>query len=235
MCAVKDYTHRLFIRNVSTYPVRLRVTTWVCRHEVPNEGEVPYDGTFTGLTSGGLNGDFLSTPLGGTGISNASVDFTFFDNPLWVWHFKAVKTKKYMLMPWKTAVESLIICKRKPGWIWFGNNANPNSFLCTQRTGGFSTCVKSIQLVGDLANDNTAFPNPVVTNAPVVVTIQDQITFQCASAGPQAANWGDQNEAGRGGATNLITGQPWNYMYPGPSSSSQEGYSSVVGAITSGL
>lgn len=100
--------------------------------------------------------------------------------------------------------------------------------------GGVTTMVKTIEIVGEVINDATAAPNPELFNAPVVLELQDTISYESAVTGVMAANYVAGDPAAPAATTGL-TGQPWNYMYPTPSSSSSVGTSAVIGALTSGL
>lgn len=100
--------------------------------------------------------------------------------------------------------------------------------------GGVTTMVKTIEIVGEVINDGTAAPNPELFNAPVVLELQDVISFEAAQTGTSANNF-VAGDAAPPAPTLGLTGQPWNYMYPTPSTTSSVGTSAVVGALTSGL
>lgn len=140
---------------------------------------------------------------------------------------------------------TLSILKKRPGWVYkYGNawynatapvaNSIQGSVLAVRRMGGITTWVKTIEFVGETINDATAFPDTTIFNAPTVIQTQDQAEFEIAKGGSTLFNYvgGDPvpplAEAG-------LTGQPWNYMFPTPSSSSSLGTSAVIGALTSGL
>lgn len=156
----------------------------------------------------------------------------------------AVRTqvKNYTLMPYRTKTERISVCRKRPGWIQqYGNAYNENDmstntggFLAVHKMGGITTMVKTIEIVGELVNDATAAPNVELFNSPIVLELQHMISFECATVGNLTVDFvaGDPTF---GTPTSALTGQPWNYMYPTPSSSSSLGTSAVIGALTSGL
>lgn len=94
--------------------------------------------------------------------------------------------------------------------------------------------VKTIEIVGEVVNDGTAAPNPELFNAPIVLELQDTISFETAVTGNIVTNFVAGDPTGSTPTLGL-TGQPWNYMYPTPSTTASVGTSAVVGALTSGL
>lgn len=145
-------------------------------------------------------------------------------------------------MPYRTIRESLAVCTRKPGWIWrYGNAANANydvgtwaGPLAVRNMGGITTRVKVIEMVGEVVNDATAAPDPIIVTSPMVLLGQFMASFEGAASGEAVTNYtyGDPSVPV---VDEILTGQPWNYMFPTPSSSSSLGTSAVIGALTSGI
>lgn len=250
--ALRNVKTRMTIRNLSTYAIRLRVTTWVCRNSVPN-GAV--SGTGPVVISGNDLDQVLEAgfepPYADDWGSNPSADLTdvsssAFQNPLWLYYFKAIKTKRRYLKPYQELTETIHQLKRRAGLIWEGGNAappassgslsngTPNWQLAQSGSGGVTTVVKTIEMVGELITDDTALPDTAVFNAPVVWSTQLEISWESAYLSSSVFLSGGDPEPptvdmGR-------TGNRTNYMqYGGASGTDPTGSSSVVGALTTGI
>lgn len=252
-CALSNFKQTLFLKNVSTYQLRIRVTTWVCRHDVPgasvalNEGSVDTMDTLANMMTSGFDQPFVDTPLNGTTAETTDISTSIFQNPIWVQYFKAVKVRNTVLMPYRTKGFSVGICKRKPGWLQNNGNARVYSsgvdtadyafpgHLAIRRWGGVTTRIKTLEIVGEIVNDATAAPNPIIFTSPSVLLSQSKITFTAAyPVYGSIINW-TSGDAPAAVVDEALTGQPWNYMFPTPSSSSSIGESSVIGSLASGL
>jgi len=252
--ALRNVKTRVTIRNLSTYAMRVRVTTWICRNSVPN-GSVSDIGppaefttsTLVDVLQNGFQSPYIGATFAGAATAEANdVTSDRFMNPLWLYYFKAIKTKRRYLKPYQELSETIHQLKRRPGVLWSGGNAGPpldsgdisvgvlNWQLATSRSGGITTVVKTIELVGEMITDDTMLPNTVVFNAPVVFSTQLSISYDCAPLGvPSVHTGGDPDpplvDSGR-------TGQRTNYMqYGGASGTDPAGSSSVLGALTSGI
>lgn len=183
---------------------------------------------------------FNNIPTGANTAELTDISVSLFQNPLWVAYFKAVKVRNRVLMPYRTMKSVVSACMRKPGWIWNQGNASNIgttegfSYNAIRRWGGITTRVKTLEFVGEIANDATMAPNPLIATSPVVLLIQNKGEFEAAAGGDDVTNWavGDGTKAT---VDELLTGQPWNYMFPTPAATSSMGTSVVVGALTSGL
>jgi len=244
-CALRDFRNKTCLRNSASYPLKLRVITWVCRKAIPVEGSSWYDGTLDTLMSTGFSttdataADYNpdSSLQNNARMNWTDVDSTPFANPVWVRSFRAIKVKNYTLQPWASTCEAVHILKKRPGWVYENGNADDDSFLGIVRDGGITSVVKTIEIVGDLVNDQEEFPSVRTYNSPGVVTISTTTSFEAASPGAAATNYTYDATIDElnGASTELRTGQTFNYMFPGSSGTSQQGYSSVAGAITSGI
>jgi len=242
--ALRDWKTTAYIKNVCTYQVRVRVTTWVCRGNVPvNTFSDAAQGTLPGFFAGGFSGVYAPQAGGATAVSANSPSSTIFMNPLWCQYFKATKVYNTMLMPYRTITVRTHMCK-KPVWLWKYGNANFSnpvvdgpSYLAISRSGGLSTVIKTVEFLGETINDAGNFNPPDVPNvfnAPMVLQIQYKTEFEAAA--PQYVTTmftaGDPPE-------NTIeagwTGQPWNYMFPVGGTTNSQGTSSIAGALTAGI
>jgi len=245
-CAVRDFRRILTLKNVSTYQLRMRTTTWVCRmsagsSQVTSATADPYC-SINNMYTAGFAAPF-TTPL--TGFSSAEandISTTIFQNPLWVQHFKALKVRNWVLMPYRSRRETIHCLRKKGGYIWESGQAlqkivpDPNAgyWNCIRSVGGITTIVKTIEIVGEIVNSEDAAPSPAIFTSPGVLLLQDKVEYDTALGGPiaQVYTIGDPAPEAQ---TVALTGQPWNYMFPGPSSTSSIGTSSVVGALSSGI
>jgi len=252
-CALSNFKQTLYLRNVATYQLRIRVTTWVCRHDVPgasvalNEGGVDAMDSLASMMTSGFDNPFSVTNPDGASVEATDVSGTIFQNPLWVQYFKAVKVRNTVLMPYRTKAFSVSICTRKPGWVTGTGNARVYSsgidtadwafpgHLAIRRWGGITTRLKTLEIVGEIVNDATAAPNPNVFTSPSVLLTQSKVTFTAAYPLVGAVVNVSSGDPPVGVVDEALTGQPWNYMFPQPSSSSSIGESVVVGALASGL
>lgn len=239
---IRNFKTTLFMKNVSTYQLRLRVTTWLCRREAQlNSVSGNAYQTLDSLLQIGFSPPFANNISGFNDNDPNDISNTIFQNPLWVHHFKAIKVRNYTLMPYRTRVERIHCLKRRAGLVdkwqntsdsyvpldWYGK-------LAVHNTGGLTTVVKTIEIIGEIVNDATAAPAPIIFTSPGVLLLQQKTELEAAATQPYAALF----TAGDGTIpepTVALTGQPWNYMFPAPSSSSSVGTSSVIGALTSGL
>jgi len=255
---LRNFKTTLYIKNLASYQIRVRVMTWVCRHDLqrisPSDILAPDIVDITTLDDLFTKG-FLAPFVSGVGNDTAQdpsrfdVSLTPFANRLWRYYFRMVKTKTYMLMPFRTRREVIHSLKRKPARLdrWgmgLGQNQNPMFQpasppdygapyfnMAFQRAGGATTCVKTIELVGETINDDTAYPDTEIFNAPTVISTQLKVEFESCEMKTQNIQFGDDDQAvspdqGR-------TGQPWNYLVFANTNST--GVSSVAGALTSGL
>jgi len=226
-CAVRDYVHTFFMKNISSYGIRVRVTTWVCRHDLPAVEGTVYESLLSLTTDGALTPyvNPINAGAGWPANSAGSVDSSYLMNPLWCYYFKGIKTKSYVIPPWGHATEKLHMCKKKPGWIWRYSQADSSNKTMFSKAGGFSSVVKTLEFVGELINGATVSE---VNNAPVLLLTQDRISFQGASAGPQVSNFsvGDRSDET---LTVGNSGDPSNIFTVG------NGVSSLTSGLTSGL
>lgn len=88
---VKNIKNTYFIKNVSTYQIRVRVSTWVCRHEVGYNAEGWTD--LADFYAAGFVPPYTATPSGGQAVTSTDISGTVFQNPLWVQYFKCVKVR----------------------------------------------------------------------------------------------------------------------------------------------
>jgi len=253
-CALSNFRQTLYLKNVATYQLRVRVTTWVCRHDVPgasvalNEGGVDAMDTLANMMTAGFAGPFVETPINGVTAETTDISATIFQNPLWVQYFKAVKVRNTVLMPYRTKGFSVGICKRRPGWLQNNGNARVYSsgldtsdygfpgHLAVRRWGGVTTRIKTLEIVGEIVNDATAVPNTNIFTSPSVLLSQSKITFTAAfPIYASSVSYTSGDPPLPGGIDEVLVGQPWNYMFPSPSSSSSLGTSSVIGSLTSGI
>jgi len=237
-CAVRNFRTSVMMKNVSTYQLRFTVTTWVCRQEARFGG-----GAYTNINQliiQGYTPPWTSLPPTHNTPGATDISGNLFQNPLWVHHFKAIKVKKYTLMPYRTRNEVLHTHRRKPGYLWLYGNAGSGDGGTTQammlcrKDGGVTTCIKTIEIVGEITNDDEIYPDTGVATSAGVLIIQNKIEFEAAASqnAVQFFSIGDPNVVPGTGVT--LTGQPWNYMFPTPGATSSFGSSSVVGALTSG-
>lgn len=228
--AIRNYKTSLFIKNVSTYQLRLRVTTWVCRHNIPLS---PWN-TLSAIITGGFLPPYVKVDPGNTALSATQVSTSLFMNPLMLYFFKALKVKHYTLMPYRTRMERLHLLKRKPGLIRPAS-VSQSQYLAVQNSYGITTCFKTVEVVGELANDDEAYPDTSVFNSAGVLLLQYKTEFECAGGQAAASIYGIGDAAQSSGSGVSLTGQPWNYMFPTPGTSSSFGTSSVIGALSSGV
>jgi len=271
--AVRNFKHSVTMRNLATYACKIRVQTWVCRVNVPSISDVPattenkndhaaFESPYSDLPSllnDGFGSPYVITPSGSNAAPATDVESSLFMNPLWVQHFKCVKTKSYTLMPFRSRRETLHCLKKRPGLIWQYGNAfdasatigvnegkDPGTpepltyqygFQAVARMGGITTCVKTIEFVGENVTDQIPLNPPTTTpgcgTAPVVMEFKDEFEWETAqpSIYPVYQTVGSNVET----LEEIQTGQPWNYLYPFASSTnSSTGYSSVSGALSGG-
>jgi len=247
--AVANFKNTLMLKNVATYQLRVKVTTWICRHDMPSstwDGALGFpdpDQSIANMIQFGFSTPYTNIPDTEDTPSYIDVSSNFFQNPLWLTYWRAIKTKTRVLMPYRTMKETLHVNKKRPGWIWrFGNGGlqsgdmgavEPVLAAC-RNMGGITSCLKTLEIVGELVNDDTAAPNPTVFNSPMVLLQENKIEFEGAMPGITSTNWSAGDPAAAA-PTEALTGQPWNYMFPTPSATSSFGTSCVVGAISSGL
>jgi len=227
---VRNYKTTLFLKNVSTYQLRLRVTTWVCRHNLPNIGGVA--GSIQLFLPLGFLPPYVKTIPGNNTLEASDVSSSLFMNPLWCYYFKALKVKNYKLMPYRTVTERLHILKRKPGLI--RANITSGESIAFSKSYGITTCYKTIEIVGEIANDAEPYPGMTVFTSPGVLLGQLKTEFEAAGGQAAASVYGVGDADPEPGIMAVYTGQPWNYMFPTPGTSSA-GTSSVVGALTAGV
>jgi len=154
-----------------------------------------------------------------------------FMNPRWVQYFTCVAKKEYTLMPYRQSRETIGILRRKPGLIFRFGNATQTA---SKAMGGITTYVKLIEIVGEVVNDNSAAPNPLIVTSPIVDLLEYKTVYESAIPSTFPANY-VVGDAAQSNVSALLVGQPWNYMFPTPSSSSSLGTSAVIGALASGL
>lgn len=79
---------------MATYKIRLRVTTWVARHDVPNVDLTSGGNTNLSqqLIDGFLN-PYATAPGAGATAEFDDISNTLFQNPWWVQMFRAVKVR----------------------------------------------------------------------------------------------------------------------------------------------
>lgn len=108
MGAFRDFRHHLYMKNVSTYQLRVRVITWACRSTVPfvapaaisGGGSSPYSSLANMMSvgiSGGRTADGSGAFSGIGALESTDVDFSPFQNPLWVQHWKGLKVRQASL------------------------------------------------------------------------------------------------------------------------------------------
>jgi len=228
---LRNYKTTLFLKNVSTYQLRLRVTTWVCRHNLPNINGV--SGTIQLFLPVGFLPPYVKTVPGNNSLEASDVSSSLFMNPLWTYYFKALKVKNYTLMPYRTVTERLHILKRKPGLI--RSLITSNNAIAISKSFGITSCYKTIEIVGEVMNDAEPYPGMTVFTSPGVLLGQLKTEFQAAGGQSAASVYGIGDADPEPGLVAGLTGQPWNYMFPTPSATASAGTSSVVGALTSGL
>lgn len=234
--AYRNVGARAVFTNKCTYQLKFRVSTWVCRHDVPGREGV-YE-TLAELYAAGFQPPFAYTPTGSDAMTYTDVSSSPFQNPLWCYHFKCVSKKSYVLMPYRQKTESLLINKRRPGLGVGAINADdPNAGtakLACSKSYNIATCVKLIEVYGELVNDAVAAPSTSFFNAPSVLAVQyfEEMEVAGCQAGTRYLNVGDGSLPTPESA---LTGQPWNYMFPTASSSSSLGTSTILGTLTSGL
>lgn len=234
--AYRNVGARAVFTNKCTYQLKFRVSTWVCRHDVPARTGV-YE-TLAEVYAAGFQPPFSYTPTGSDAMTYTDVSSSPFQNPLWCYYFKCVSKKSYVLMPYRQKTESLMINKRRPGLGVGSINADdPNSGtakLACSKSYNIATCVKLIEVYGELVNDAVAAPSTSFFNAPSVVAVQyfEEMEIAGCQAGTRYLNVGDGSLPTPESA---LTGQPWNYMFPTASSSSSLGTSTILGTLTSGL
>jgi len=235
---IRDFRAQLMLKNVSTYQLRVRVTTWVCRRSLRSDPLPSIYNSLDSMLIGGYAAPYANQPPGFNAASATNVSSTFFQNPIWVQYFKAIKVKKYTLMPYRTRNESLHILKKRPGLIWKNGNGgsggtNDNGQMLCHKDGGITTCVKSIEIVGEITNDGETFPDTLVGTSAGVLLLQNQVDYEAAASQAAAKFYstGDPNPGAGTGDT--LTGQPWNYLFPTPGTNTY-GSSSVIGAMSSG-
>lgn len=235
------------LKNVSTYQLRMRTTTWVCRVpavEVGASGTSIYDSLSTMLTQG-FTTPYTTSLSTGNSVEFDDISSTLFQNPIWVQHFKAIKVRNWTLMPYRSRVEKVHMLRRHGGYIWEYGSAldkagvgSEGAWACVKGMGGITTVVKTIEVVGELVNNATMVTPPTISvgvfTSPGVLLLQQKIEFDSAIGGPVAAVY-TAGDATPPAQTEALTGQPWNYMFPGPSSSSSVGTSTVIGALSSGI
>lgn len=242
-CGIRDWKTTLYMKNVCTYQLRLRVTTWVARQEMIQQGAsygTQFNTSLNQLVLNGFEAPYTHTVAGFNDPNATDISVSLFQNPLWVHYFRALKVKNYTLMPYRSRVERLHVLRKRPGLIdRFQNTAASNTTtgfgkLIVSRTKGITTVVKTIEVVGEIVNDATIAPAPIIFTSPSVLLLQQKTEFEAAVSQPYAfiSSVGDPNPPAPAVA---LTGQPWNYMFPAPSSSSSVGTSAVLGALTSGL
>lgn len=239
---IRDFKTTLFMKNVSTYQLRLRVTTWICRREIqvnPAAGN-PYI-SLQALYATGFIPPFANTMSGFNENLDYGISNTIFQNPLWIHHFKAIKVKNYTLMPYRSRRERIHCLRRRPGLVdkWQNTQDTYDPFnwkgkMAVHNTGGLTTVIKTIEIVGEIVNDATMAPAPTIFTSPGVLLLQQQTELEAAASQPYAALF-TAGDPAISEPTVALTGQPWNYMFPAPSSSSSVGTSCVIGALTSGL
>lgn len=244
-CGLRNYKSVLFFKNVSTYAMKVRVCTWVCRRGFtwnPESGPVSdaiLNMYFTGLEIPVVNVVGSLPPLNADDVSASP-----FQNPYWVSHWKCIKKKSYTLMPYRTKTESLTLYKKRPALVQRYVSTADTSAAVSENfglpvgiagVGGVRTCVKTIEIVGEVVNDDTAAPNPNVFTSPAVLIFRSMVSFQAAVAQEFASVYGVGDPNPSETVDTALTGQPWNYMFPTPSSSSSIGTSAVIGALASGI
>lgn len=245
-CAARRIRNTLFFKNVSTYQVRIRASTWVARRDMPAilvDAGLPNALNFlSSYINNGFNSPYTETPSGLEGSVVTDVSTSMFQNPLWCNYMKCVKVRNHTLMPYRTKKFVNSVCVSRPAWIWAQGNArltapgNPSGvgYVAVKRWGGVTTRVMLFEFTGELINDATAAPNPVVAQSPVVLITQLKTEFEGAAGGEAVQNW-TVGDGTKPALDEILTGQPWNYMFPTPSATASLGTSTVVGSLTSGL
>lgn len=227
--ACRNFRNSLILKNVSTYQLKIRVSTLVCRRDLAITGAWSDFGDF--LAAGFLP-PYANTPSGETAQAAGNVSSSLYQNPLLLHYFRILKQKSYVLMPYRTRTETLHLLKKRPGL--FVNDVTNAQASYYARTGGWSSCVKIIEVVGELTNDDEIFPDTSVATSAGVLLIQDKSSFESAAAQSASAIFGVGDPAVEPGTGVSLTGQPWNYMFPTPGTTASLGTSSVVGALSSG-
>lgn len=245
-CACRRVKNTVFFKNVTTYQVRLRVSTWVARRDMPIvNANVMTPNALVDLNSYVTQGfvpPYTQTPSSENESTVNDISTSMFQNPLWCNFMRCVKVRNHILMPYRTKKFSQSVCVSRPGWIWSQGNGRSSPFdvssalgyAAIKRWGGVTTRVLVFEFTGELVNDATMAPNPVVAESPIVLLSQLKVEFEGAAPGDSVDNW-TVGDGTKPALDEILTGQPWNYMFPAPSSSSSLGTSAVIGALTSGL
>lgn len=229
--ACRNYKNTLVIKNVCTYQLKFRVTTAVCRRDLATSGSLGPD--FESFYYAGFDPPYVNTPSGETALNASNINCSPYQNPLFLHYFKIIKQKSYTLMPYRSTTETLHVLRKRPGL--YVNNVTDAQANYFARTGGWSSCVKIIEVVGEMVTNDGAYPAQTMWNSPGVFLIQDKSSFESAAAQSASAIFGVGDAAPGGPPNTLLTGQPWNYMYPTPSATASAGTSSIVGALTAGV
>jgi len=255
-CGLRNWVSSMEIRNLSTYKQSVRVTTWVCRRDIPTDSSGGAAGSgyptpntaedWLAMIGAGFVPNYSRNVPGGGTAEAADPAATLFQNHLWCQHWKALKVKNRTLMPYRTIKESIRLFRKKPVWVYRYGNAgqacnvtNPSNPDYTLRAavakwGGATTVIKTVEFLGEMINDATAYPDTEFGYAPGFISMNSTFSFEVALPGPVPLNYvvgdGDRTDLDEG-----LTGQPWNYMFPSPSATSSLGTSVVVGALTSGV
>lgn len=156
-----------------------------------------------------------------------------FMNPSWVQYMTCVAKKEYTLMPYRSTRETLGILRRKPGLIFRYGNGTQN---VSRLMGGITSYVKLVEVIGEVVNDATPAGGggPLVVTSPVVCLMEYKTVYESALPSTFPANY-VVGDGAQSTVTSALTGQPWNYMFPTPSSSSSLGTSVVVSALANGI
>jgi len=228
--ACRNYRSTLVLKNVSTYQLRIRVSTLVCRRDLCFFGAQWAD--FEAFFDAGFLPPYANTPSGETPQASTNVSSSLYQNPLLLHYFKIIRQKSYTLMPYRSRSETLHLLKKKPG-LYVNDVVNAQADYVA-RTGGWSSCLKIIEVVGEITNDGETYPDTTVSTSAGVLLLQQKASFQCAAAQSASMIFGVGDPAVNPGSGDTYTGQPWNYMFPTPGTSGSFGTSTVLGALSSG-
>lgn len=231
-CAVRNVRHKMHVQNMSSYPLRLRVTFWRCRKNTPFvSGNATYD-TITGMYNNGFGNPFTSPPSGFNPGAYYTPDATPFKNPLWVEYWKCYKMVNTRLASYTAKVFSQSTNMKRAGFVWEWGNANPSTHTAVFNHYGITTCVILVEWIGELGTDGGTTPNNVVMHSPGVVVIKHESHVQLAVANSKQVRY-SANSAAVTPPTQFRMGDPNNPItFTGTNS---QGQSVIAGMLTSGL